>query len=80
MTEVYYKGKLMTECWPHERVPIKVGILINNEVRFFKFAPERPVISFGEMSNTDNYTWLDEYIPNRLDDGEEPCLFPCDEE
>lgn len=46
MAEVFYKGKLMTECWPHERVPVKVGILINNEVRFFKFAPEKPVISF----------------------------------
>lgn len=39
MSDVYYKGSLMVEVQPYERCPFKVGILVNNEIRFFKFAP-----------------------------------------
>jgi len=45
----------MIEVLPYERCKLKIGILIGTEVRFYKFAPPMPTISFYEMSNPDNY-------------------------
>lgn len=34
---VMYKDKIMVEVEPYERCPFKVGILINNKIRFYRF-------------------------------------------
>ena len=38
--------------------------MVNNEVRFFKFAPPKPVISFEEIVARANYQWLESYNPD----------------
>jgi hypothetical protein len=45
---VYYKGFPMIEVQPYERCKIKVGILIGNDVRFYKFG-KAEVISLQEI-------------------------------
>jgi len=53
--QVWYKDRLMIEVEPYERCFIKIGILIENCVHFFKFAPPCPEVSLGEFSSADNY-------------------------
>lgn len=53
---VYYKGSVMVEVGPYERCPIKVGILINNQVRFFRYGLPKPVICLSEMFSQLNYS------------------------
>jgi len=53
--QVYYQGKLMIEVEPYERCFIKIGILINNCVHFFRFAPPSPEVSIGSFMEPENY-------------------------
>jgi hypothetical protein len=45
----------MIEVEPYERCFIKIGILINNCVHFFRFAPPSPEVSIGSFMEPENY-------------------------
>lgn len=45
----------MQELYPYERCPLTVGILIQGQVRFYKFAPDQPTGPFVDFVNPSEY-------------------------
>jgi hypothetical protein len=65
----------MQELYPYERCPLTVGILIQGQVRFYKFAPDQPTGSFVDFTNPSEYHNVSPEVNALADSDEESFMY-----